>query len=657
MSNHPVAFAQLTKIDVEKRLVYGRAAQETPDHAGEVMDYEQSKPNFQKWSDEMSKATNGASQGNLRSMHGNTAAGKIQELIYNDDEHAIDVVAKVVDDNEWEKCLEGVYTGFSIGGKYGARVTKGEFKHYEAIPSEISLVDRPCIPTATFFDIQKADGSVMQKAFQGVSTMTKAQPIEYTVDGTPEDADALAKLLHENKLSIGDALAVVEKMLITAAEDALEKAAPFADVVNGKYPVDNPAQVKAAWNYIHKNAANYTADALQIVKANIIAAWADKIGGDMPLFEVAKADAATDLKKDLYSVGQLGQMLQSLYYLTRSAAAEAGREQDGSDVPARLADVAKTVAQIYKDMAIEEADELVEEFGESDTQPEIMQMAAGLVTSLAKAGARNSAADQDTLQKLHDLSTKLGAACAKTEKAEPAGELTKSDKIEELAKGGPGSGPNPSGATKEVQHVPATHESVPMDRATYTHATKEQAVAHANKLRSSLEAAGHKKIDENSPKSQDITGRHTTTHTSKDDSKEVQISTAGNTVVMRTTHWDKGYKKSEQLEDLAKLDQDHLQEHKNTDELNKLISAAVDPLNKALQEATEKIAKLEAMPAPAKGVLRVVDKSGDVVEAVAKVEIPPVVERDGKINDVASALKKIHASGGAPLLFGAPKTN
>ncbi|WP_157646107.1 hypothetical protein [Burkholderia ubonensis] len=42
---------------------------------------------------------------------------------------------------EWNKVLEGVYTGFSIGGKYGKTWDDQGHRRYEAIPAGGSLVD------------------------------------------------------------------------------------------------------------------------------------------------------------------------------------------------------------------------------------------------------------------------------------------------------------------------------------------------------------------------------------------------------------------------------------------------------------------------------------------------------------------------------------
>ncbi len=85
-------------------------------------------------------------------MHSPIAAGKLTDITFDDDEKRIVVEAKIVDDDEWEKVMEGVYTGFSQGGRYIARWEDPEtgLTRYTAEPIEISLVDVPCLPDATF---------------------------------------------------------------------------------------------------------------------------------------------------------------------------------------------------------------------------------------------------------------------------------------------------------------------------------------------------------------------------------------------------------------------------------------------------------------------------------------------------------------------------
>jgi hypothetical protein len=86
--------------------------------SGEVCDYASTKPFYQKWSQNFASATDGRSLGNLRAMHGNVAAGKLVEIAFNDEAKQVEICGKVVDDAEWQKVEEGVYTGFSQGGRY-----------------------------------------------------------------------------------------------------------------------------------------------------------------------------------------------------------------------------------------------------------------------------------------------------------------------------------------------------------------------------------------------------------------------------------------------------------------------------------------------------------------------------------------------------------
>lgn len=158
-------FIPIKKIDEEQRLVYGQVAAEVLDNSGEMFDYEASKPYFEKWSENAYATSGGKSYGNLRVMHTAKVAGRIDAPLHFDDQNkTIEAVAKVVDDEDWKKVLEGCYTGFSMGGRYVERVKKGSETRYTADPVEVSLVDKPCIPTATF-EVVKADGVVETRHF------------------------------------------------------------------------------------------------------------------------------------------------------------------------------------------------------------------------------------------------------------------------------------------------------------------------------------------------------------------------------------------------------------------------------------------------------------------------------------------------------------
>jgi hypothetical protein len=159
-------FIPITKVDAAQRLVYGIATAEIEDRSGEICDYESTKPYYEKWSDEIAKSTGGRSLGNVRAMHGAVAAGKVTALTFNDARRQIEVCAKIVDDAEWAKIREGVYTGFSQGGSYVRRWRDADgLQRYTAQPLEISLVDLPCLPQARF-EMIKADGSREWRGFR-----------------------------------------------------------------------------------------------------------------------------------------------------------------------------------------------------------------------------------------------------------------------------------------------------------------------------------------------------------------------------------------------------------------------------------------------------------------------------------------------------------
>lgn len=207
-------FARITKVDEGSRTVEGVIADETPDHAGEIFDYAKSKPNFERWSTDIAKATGGKNLGNVRAMHGMTVAGVTKELNFDDEAKAIVVKAQIVDDNEWHKTLAGCYTGFSIGGRYGAKWDDGDLKRYEAIPSEYSLVDLPCNPSAQF-TVVKADGSEEIRKF------------EYTTDAPAKwfeaQPDDVREALRKHINSTGDLSKVASTVESKTMSDELQK--------------------------------------------------------------------------------------------------------------------------------------------------------------------------------------------------------------------------------------------------------------------------------------------------------------------------------------------------------------------------------------------------------------------------------------------------
>lgn len=152
-------FIPFSKVDAVKREVYGIVTAEVVDKDGEVCDYDSTVPHYKAWNEEFAKATDGKSIGNLREMHGLSAVGKGVSVEFRDSDKEIWMGFKVVDDTAWQKVEEGVYTGFSQGGDYVRKWKENGKEFYTAKPSEVSLVDNPCLGVAHFAYV-KADGQV-----------------------------------------------------------------------------------------------------------------------------------------------------------------------------------------------------------------------------------------------------------------------------------------------------------------------------------------------------------------------------------------------------------------------------------------------------------------------------------------------------------------
>jgi hypothetical protein len=134
--------------------VEGTMVAEQPDRVREIWDYDTSKQSVLDWANDFAQKTQGKSVGNLRAMHGSTAAGKFVRVEPNDDQKLFTGRAEVVDEAEKEKCRKGVYTGFSLKAPYARKWADRFDPRYTRWTSgpiiETSLVDLPCIPGAVF---------------------------------------------------------------------------------------------------------------------------------------------------------------------------------------------------------------------------------------------------------------------------------------------------------------------------------------------------------------------------------------------------------------------------------------------------------------------------------------------------------------------------
>jgi HK97 family phage prohead protease len=135
----------IAKVDAEQRMVWGYASTEALDEQGEIIKREALEAAL---GDYMRFA-------NIREMHRPSAVGVAKEATIDD--KGLYLAAKIVDDEAWEKVVQGVYKGFSIGGRVTARDLADRSVITGLALTEISVVDRPANPEAVF-DCWKASG-------------------------------------------------------------------------------------------------------------------------------------------------------------------------------------------------------------------------------------------------------------------------------------------------------------------------------------------------------------------------------------------------------------------------------------------------------------------------------------------------------------------
>jgi hypothetical protein len=397
-------FAPLLKVeegDDGTLKVSGIASTETPDRAGEIV---------------LADAMRGAlpdffahGTGALREMHQLSAAGTVDEATFNKANQTI-IEATVVDPVAIKKIQTGTYKGFSIGGKVIARDADNRKIITKIMLNEISLVDRPANPDAVI-DLWKAeDSSAMDDGFK-IETrhdlknalrafdrakdkdLAKAHIIkrakaigaeeflpeswgtktEKADEMTQKSADALGKTAPAiaPATKVETAAPVVEVVAKAAAAAVIEPSAE--DIAKAAQIVAIDDALKAVWDkalppeefakaiadWAMGKAAPTASSAAGVVDAPVVAADpVAKAEASIAALETAVKSAGT-LAKGMYSVSSFADVLQSIAYLASSAEYEAESEGDNSLIPAKLRAWLANGAEVFKEMAKEEIDELV----------------------------------------------------------------------------------------------------------------------------------------------------------------------------------------------------------------------------------------------------------------------------------------------------------
>jgi HK97 family phage prohead protease len=387
----------IAKVDGEQHMVWGYASTEAEDDQGETVSREALAAALE---DYMRFA-------NIREMHQPSAVGVATEAAVDD--KGLYLGARIVDSDAWEKVVQGVYKGFSIGGRVTARDPADRRLITALHLTEISVVDRPANPEA-IFDCWKLSTSPATGGSMATIAATTGAPVQIWDCG-------IAGHRHLAKAEAVRCLEGYERAAATATapgehgEDAAEDGGEGGGEVDyadpgyrpdGKkrYPIDTERHIRAAWAFIHQpgNARGYTAGQLDRIKVRIVAAWQEKIDRDGPpagASEPGRAAEAT--RKGLAETGRLAQLIIDLDWLHDLIAIEAAIEADESPLAPRLQGIIAELCDFLQSLVAEDSAEPVDG---SDGSAQADLAALAIAGDLAKARQPNFAPLANGLAKL-----------------------------------------------------------------------------------------------------------------------------------------------------------------------------------------------------------------------------------------------------------------
>ena len=181
----------LAKVDEATHSTFGIVTAEVEDAEGEICDFEAQKPYYEEWASSQLAATRTAGQsdsrGNVRWQHTLEIAGKVTDIEYRDDARQIWLRTQPLPE-KWSLIADGFVTGLSQAGQYARRwcancgtdIARGNDcprcaktvpVRYCAKLSEVSYVDRPAVPIATFTYV-RANGQSEVRKFATPATVT-----------------------------------------------------------------------------------------------------------------------------------------------------------------------------------------------------------------------------------------------------------------------------------------------------------------------------------------------------------------------------------------------------------------------------------------------------------------------------------------------------
>ena len=279
-------YCDFQKMDEEQRMVYGYATNDVIDSQGEITELDATSraiEDYSKWR-------------NIREMHQPKVAGTAPVLEMR--KKGLWIGAHIDDDSAWKKCKSGAYKGFSIGGKklkvvqeFNQSLNKTINRIKDYMLTEISLVDRPANPTATF--------SFIKRDFDSNEVNKMDNPVEI-----PKEESKPEVVTPEPEPTV---LKPVETPVPAEAEKApVETEVAKAETVKVEPEVEQVTIAKAEYDALVKQAelVKKQEDMLDLLKAKIEKAFS----AEEPKELVQKQDKVVPK-----SIGELSVMKGGLF--------------------------------------------------------------------------------------------------------------------------------------------------------------------------------------------------------------------------------------------------------------------------------------------------------------------------------------------------------
>lgn len=333
-------FIPINKVDDEQRMVWGYASTPDLDSDGEIIELnaiEKALPEYMKFP-------------TIREMHQPKAAGRTVEATV--DNKGLFIGAKIVSDEAWNMVKEGVYAGFSIGGK---AVQKIRNKISDLKLTEISLVDVPANKNAVITlwkseggsehpliialrDIEFESGSIEDKLREGVIRMAEEKIAEQNAEQNEEREEEVVEAEETQEAEVVEEAQAQED---EAVESTDEDAEANADAEEVEETTDEEPEVVVDEA---KEASNQPSDitkTLEVLISKVEALTAEK--------QIEKAED-TELQKMQKRYAELEKRINELENTPMPVKAQAGytviAKNDGPVEDNELARIEKRLDEI-----------------------------------------------------------------------------------------------------------------------------------------------------------------------------------------------------------------------------------------------------------------------------------------------------------------------